>query len=46
MQDLISEMSKFDPELEIVSSYDPTQVIISLNYEITDNENDYYDFVF
>ena len=39
-------MSKFDPELEIISSYDPTEFVISLDYEMTDNESDYYDFVF
>ncbi len=42
IQDLICEMSKFDSELEIVIDYDPNEFII----EITDNENDYYDFIF
>lgn len=46
MQDLISEISKFDPDLEIVSYYDPTEFVISFDYEMTDNESDYYDFVF
>ncbi len=46
MQDLISKMSKFDSELEIVIDYNPTEFVISLDYEMTDNENEYYDFVF
>jgi hypothetical protein len=46
LQDLISEMSKYDPELEIV--IDPRNEMIDQEdtYEMTDNENEYYDFVF
>jgi hypothetical protein len=40
MQDLISELSKFDPEIVIVNSENPTQAIISLDYEISEESEE------
>jgi hypothetical protein len=40
MQDLISEISKFDSEREIISSEIPTQAIISLDYKVEEESDD------